>query len=126
VHPNPWSVLAWLAIAAALGSFVVVIGAVVVKAIFRRKRGWVLDSVLLGASGFVLVVAMMVSFLYTDGMPSQERKLLVGLVMVGVSLPLVALSRRLTRSRVMARSKDADAKPTSPGPGSTTGSSHTV
>jgi hypothetical protein len=93
---------------------VVIIGAVVVRAIVLRKQGWVLDSVLLGASGFVLVVAMMVCFLYTDGMPRQEQKLLVGGVMVAVSLSLVAISRKLTRDRVVTRSKDADTKPPSP------------
>jgi hypothetical protein len=74
------------------------------RAIFRRKPGWFLDSVLLGASGFVLVIAMMAYLFLSDGRISKEWQKLGGYLVLGAAgLTLAWMSRQVPKRRQGAR-----------------------
>lgn len=102
--PNQWPVFIWLALALGFGSVVSSLGVMVWKGLIRRRPGWVLDSVLLGASGFVLVLAMTVYLMISDaGIPKEMQRLIGYFVLIGFAVALVWVSREV-RER-MARSK---------------------
>jgi hypothetical protein len=63
----------WLALAAlGFGSVVSSLAVLIWKGLIRRSPGWILDTVLLGASGFVLVLAMMGYLMISDARIPKE------------------------------------------------------
>lgn len=65
------------------------------KAFRRRTPCWILDSILLGASGFVLVLMMMFDLIRADRhLPKEIQKVVVPLVLVAIALALGWVSNR--------------------------------
>jgi hypothetical protein len=86
----------WLAFALGFGAFVTSLFVFVWKAFRRRTRGWILDSILLGACGFVLVLTMMSYVIWADGHLPKEIQSVVGpFVLVAIALALVRASNGL-------------------------------
>lgn len=89
MDPNHWPAFMWLVIALGFGSVVTSILLFLWRAIFGRRPGWILDSVLLGASGFVLVFAMMAYLsLVGERVPKGWRRFLGEVVLAGLALLL--------------------------------------
>jgi len=106
MDPNHWPGIVWMVVAIGFGSIVCALALFVFKAIFRRKPGWLLDSALLGASGFVLVIAMM-AYLFLSGekIPREWQKMGGYFVLCAVGLPLAWVSRQIPRWRSSSRRK---------------------
>jgi hypothetical protein len=95
-----------MVVAIGFGSIVASLGLFFWRAIFRRKPGWFLDSALLGASGFVLVAAMMAYLLLSGEKISKEwQKLLGYFVLGGVGLSLAWVSRQILKRRNASQRK---------------------
>ena len=106
MDPSEWPLLAWPVVALGLASICASILLFLWRAIFRRKPGWMLDSLTLGGSGFVLVLAMMAYLLLVAPRIPKELQRLGGyLVMAGVGLPLVWVSVRIQRWKAELRSR---------------------
>ena len=103
--PNRWPVFVWLIIALGSGSVVVSLGLFLWSAVFRSKRpGWFLDSVLLGCSGFVLVVVMMAYVIVMQGrFPEEWQRQFGPIVVLAVGLFLAWVSRRLLQRMLSPR-----------------------
>jgi hypothetical protein len=96
----------WLVIAVGFGSIVAALGLFSWRATFRRKPGWFLDSALLGASGFVLVIAMMAYLLLSgERIPKEWQKLLGYFVLGAMGLSLAWVSRQILERRAGSRRK---------------------
>ena len=96
MDPNQWPAFMWLALALGFGSVVSSLGLMIWKGLIRRSPGWILDTVLLGVSGVVLVLAMMVYLTISDACIPKEVQRLVGyFVLVGLGLALVSVSKQL-------------------------------
>src|ERR1700675_3153541 len=106
MDPNHVPESGWMVIAVGFGSIVASVGLFFWRAIFRRKPGWFLDSALLGASGFVLVIAMM-AYLFLSGerIPKEWQKLLGYCVLGAVGLSLAWVSRQIVERRAGSRRK---------------------
>jgi CBS domain containing-hemolysin-like protein len=100
----------WLFVSLVLGFLVTTIVTVLFRAIFHKRRGWVVDSVLLGFSGLLMVSAMMALFIYGEGVPKDLQKLLGYTLMLAIALPLVWASRRILRWREFSGSLTSRAK----------------
>jgi hypothetical protein len=106
MDPNHGPDFVWMVAAIGFGSIVASLGLFFWRAIFRRKPGWFLDSALLGASGFVLVVAMMAYLLLSgEKIPKEWQKLLGYFVLGGVGLSLAWVSRQILKRRDASRRK---------------------
>ena len=106
MDPNHWPDFVWMVVAIGFGSIVASLGLFFWRAIFRRKPGWFLDSALLGASGFVLVVAMMAYLLLSgEKIPKEWQKLLGYFVLGGVGLSLAWVSSQILKRRDGSRRK---------------------
>jgi hypothetical protein len=98
MDPNHWPALAWLFIALVFGSFVASVGLLIWNAAFRRQKPrWILDTVLLGSSGLILVAVVMVFIESSAGRLSKGPQKLIGeFVMVFAGLLLVWVSREFS------------------------------
>jgi hypothetical protein len=106
MDPNHWPDFVWMVVAIGLGAAVSSLGLFAWRAIFRRKPGWFLDSMLLGASGFVLVVAVMIYlFLSGERIPKEWQKLGGYFVLCAAGLTLAWISRQILKRRSGSRRK---------------------
>jgi hypothetical protein len=104
VDPNNWPAFMWVVLALGFGSIVTSLLLFLWKAIFGRRAGWLVDSVLLGSSGFVLVLAMMAyMLLIADRVPEQWQKLVGYSVLGGIGLPLAWASVRIRKWKIDSR-----------------------
>jgi len=102
--PNQWPAFMWLALALGFGSVVSSFGVMIWKGLIRRSPGWILDTVLHGASGFVLVLAMIVYLTISHARIPKEVQRLVGyFVLIGLALALVSVSRQLREQMARIR-----------------------
>jgi hypothetical protein len=97
MDPNHWPELAWLFIALVFGAFVALLGLLIWSAAFRRQKPrWILDTVLLGFSGLILVAVLMIFITSSSGRLSKGPQRLIGeFVMAAAGLPLVWASHRI-------------------------------
>ena len=87
------------------GSIVTSVFYAVWRGLFRRGRGWVLDCVLVAASGFALVITMMAYLMLIGPLIPKELQRVVGdLVLVGMAVLLVK-----TTARIVNRCADSKA-----------------
>src|SRR6266436_9809800 len=112
MDPNRWPELVWLFIALVFGSLVTSFGLLIWSAVFRRQKPrWILDTLLLGFSGLILVVVVMIFFTSTAGRFSKGPQRLIGeFVMVSAGLVLVWVSRRILYRRAEARRRLGSAR----------------
>jgi len=97
MDPNRWPELTWLFIALVFGSVVTSFGLLIWNAVFRRRKPkWILDTLLLGFSGLVLVAIVMAFIESSSGRLSKGPQKLIGeFVMATAGLPLVWASHRI-------------------------------
>ncbi len=105
MDPNRWPVLVWLFVALVFGSLVISFGLLIWTAAFRRQKPrWILDTLLLGFSGLILVVVVMIFVTSTAGRFAIGPQRLIGeFIMVSAGLVLVWVSRRILYRRAEAR-----------------------
>jgi len=102
--PGGWPPFVWVVVALGLGSFVAVMVWLLWRGIFGRSPGWILDSLLLGSSGFVLVCAEIAYIsVVANRVPKDWQRLGGYLVLGGVGLPLAWASGRIRRWRIDSR-----------------------
>src|SRR5258708_37148453 len=91
MDPNHWPALVWLFIALVFGAFVACLGLLIWNAAFRRqKTRWILDIVLLGFPGLILVAVLMIFIASSSGRLSKGPQRLIGeFVMAAAGEPLV-------------------------------------
>lgn len=100
MDPGSWPNFIWLAIALAFAAFVSSILVLTWNAIFRRRRGWMLDSALLGASGFLLVGVMLGYLFLSNWRVSKKRQELLGyVVLLGAGSVVSWASRKIRNQR---------------------------
>jgi O-antigen/teichoic acid export membrane protein len=109
VDPNRWPEIVWLLIALMMGVLVVIMLLLLWRAIFRRRR-WVLDTLLLGCSGFILVAALVAFLLkYGKHIPPEWSRAIGPSLVATVAVLLVWISRkirnRMAPKRVLGSAK---------------------
>jgi len=118
VDPNMWPEIVWLLIALMMGVLVVTLLLLLWRAIFRRRRSeWVLDTLLLGCSGFILVAAFVAFLLkYGKHVPPEWSRTIGPSLVAAVALLLVWISRkirnRMAQQRVLGSAKGEFTIPT--------------
>ncbi len=118
MDPNMWPEIVWLLIALMMGVLVVTLLLLLWRAIFRRRRSeWVLDTLLLGCSGFILVTAFVAFLLkYEKHIRPEWLRTIGPSLVVAVALLLVWMSRKIrnrtARKRVLGSAKDEFTVPT--------------
>jgi hypothetical protein len=105
MDPNHWPLFMWLAFALGLGSFVTLVILFVWRAFRRRGPGWILDCVLLGVCGFVVVSLMAAYVIWTNArLPKEIQRVSGPLLLMAIALALVGASNAL-KERAIRKKK---------------------
>jgi len=105
MDPNYWAQFIWLAFALGFGSFVTLVILFVWRAFRRRGPGWILDCVLLGMCGFVVVSLMAAYVILTNSrLPNEIQRVSGLLLLMAIALALVRASNAL-KERAIRKKK---------------------
>lgn len=110
MDPNHWPQFIWLAFALGFGSVVTLLILFVWRAFRRRGPGWILDCVLLGMCGFIVVPLMVAYVIWTNGgVPKEIQRVSGPLALVAIALAFVRASNAL-RERAIHKEKSRSEK----------------
>jgi hypothetical protein len=83
MDPNRWPAIAWILVPLVIGTCVVFAALLIWRAAFRRRPGWLLDTVLLGSSGLMAVVVVMLFLFWSGGKLDKGWEKLIGEALLG-------------------------------------------